>query len=144
MRTKKVKPLAYSFSCGGYDVVYRCGHCKTVLSVADYRSWKYCPVCGTPIDWGVVITANAEFRQLYLDVIDDFEKRDKVMAILDKLNATLPEDIPQQMNQTPKTRQQILRSNIRYYTSQGWTKERLIAEGFFTQEDFDIAEGEDL
>lgn len=66
------------------------------------------------------------------------------MSFIDKVNAALPEGIPQEMKQTPKTRQQILRNNIRYYTSQGYSKERLIEEGFFTKEDFDLAEAADL
>lgn len=143
-KVKKYKPKARSFSCGGYDIVYRCGKCGADFGLADYRSWKFCPCCGAGIDWGVIITANAEVKDAYLSVIDNSKEAAKVMALIDDLNKVLQEDIPKQMEQTPKTKQQILRNNIRYYTSQGYSKERLIAEGFFTKEDFDLAEAADL
>ena len=144
MRTKKYKPKARSFSCGGYDLVYKCGKCNSDFGLADYKSWKFCPICGTPIDWGVIITANAEIKEKYLAVIDSSEEAEKIMAVIDEVNKTIPEGVRQQMKQTKKTKQQILRSNIRYYTNQGWTKEELLREGFFTQEQFDLAEADDV
>ena len=119
----KLKPKAYSMGTCGYEILYKCAKCAYPFTVAN-DSWHFCPCCGQEIDWGVIIQANEEWKQKLLDE-------------LDALNTHAEVDTRYEMRQTEATKRAIIKSNISYYLGNGWTKEQLIENGFFKQEDFD-------
>lgn len=138
----KVKPKAYSMASCGYEILYKCAKCDFQFTMAN-DDWHYCPCCGQEIDWGVVVRANEEWRVRFIKAINenDFDARDAMLADLDKLNYVITDGQRYEMECTEATRKANLRANIQYYLGNGWTKERLIAEGFFKEEDFeDVAE----
>lgn len=132
----KLKPKAYSMVCGGYEIVYKCAKCAYPFTVAN-DSWHFCPCCGQEIDWGVVVSANEEWKQRFLSVLDNSESKAALLNELDAINDTLKEDVRHQMKTTEATKRAITKSNISYYLGNGWTKEALIEKGFFKKEDFD-------
>lgn len=132
----KLKPKAYSMGCAGYEIVYKCAKCAYPFTVAN-DSWHFCPYCGQEIDWGVVVTANEEWKQRFLSVMNNNELTTVMLNELDTINDTLKEDIRYQMKMTEMTKRAIIKSNISYYINNGCTKEELIKKGFFKKEDFD-------
>lgn len=134
----KVKPLAYSMGCSGYEILYKCPNsiCGMKFNMAN-EDWHFCPKCGQALDWGVVVTANEEFRELFLKSMYDEQAKQLVLCTLDQLNMTLPVDERHAMQQTDATKRAITKSNISYYLGNGWTKKELIARGFFKPEDFE-------
>lgn len=135
---KKLKPKANKLGWG-YEILYKCPSCDMAFNVAN-NDWHFCPKCGQPLDWGVITTANEEWQQRYIEFIYNSEEKKKMLAELDHINQTLPEDIRHEMEVTPETHKQILKSNINYYLGQGWTKKELIRDGFYTEEDFKLIE----
>jgi hypothetical protein len=121
--------------CGGYDILYKCAKCEYSFAMAD-DSWHFCPCCGQEIDWGVVVTANEEWRVRFLSVMDNAKSKASLLNELDCLNYTIEDGTRHQMKMTDATKRAIIKSNILYYLGNGWTKEALIEEGFFKEEDF--------
>ena len=132
----KLKPKAYSMSSTGYEITYNCAKCGFKFNMAN-RDWHYCPKCGVEIDWGVITTANEEYRQLFLSVSDDTKERYALLSALDMCNATITDGFRRAMKQTEDTKKAIVKSNIDYYLGIGWTKEELINKNFFTKKDFE-------
>lgn len=132
----KLKPKAYSMDCGGYDILYKCAKCEYPFAMAD-DSWHFCPCCGQEIDWGVIVTANEEWRVRFLSVMDNAKSKASLLNELDCLNYTIEDGARHQMKMTDATKRAIIKSNISYYLGNGWTKETLIEKGFFKEEDFD-------
>lgn len=138
---KKLKPKAYSMGCSGYEILYKCPKCSMKFNLAN-EDWHYCPCCGQALDWGVIVESNEEWKQKFLDVLDNSEKKKVLLSELDKQNTILPQDIRYKMQTTPATRKAIIKSNISYYLTEGWSKQELIKQGFFTEEDFKLYEEE--
>lgn len=135
---KKLKPKAYSMGIGGYSIIYKCGKdgCGYPFNMAD-NDWLYCPHCGTPIDWGVVTVANEEWKQEFLSIRDDEEKRNAMLSVLDVLNLGIKDGERRALKITESTKRAITASNIQYYLGIGWTKEELLSKGIFTKKDFE-------
>ena len=133
MAKKVIKPKAYDLGCGGYQLFYKCGKCEYCFNMA-HNGFDYCPHCGNKIDWGVVIEVNEEWKQKYLN--SDPEGKKKMREFIDKANLYITDGERRAMEKTEATKKAIIKSNIRYYLGQGWTKEELIAKGFFTESDF--------
>lgn len=116
-----------------------------VQNVRTHLRWQTtrgtsCPCCGQEIDWGVVVTANEEWRVRFLSVMDNAKSKASLLNELDCLNYTIKDGTRHQMKMTDATKRAIIKSNISYYLGNGWTKEALIEEGFFKEEDFnDVA-----
>jgi hypothetical protein len=103
-------------------------------------SWHFCPCCGQEIDWGVIVTANEEWRVRFLSVMDNAKLKASLLNELDCLNCTIKDGTRYQMKMTDTTKRAIIKSNILYYLGNGWTKEELIEQGLFKEEDFnDVA-----
>ena len=132
----KLKPKAYSMGTCGYEILYKCAKCAYPFTVAN-DNWHFCPCCGQEIDWGVIVRANEEWKQKFLNVLDKPEEKQKLLDELDKLNTHAEVDTQYEMCQTEATKRAIIKLNISYYLGNGWTKEQLIENGFFKQEDFD-------
>lgn len=138
MKGKK-KPLPYSMGCGGYTILYKCPKCEMKFNLAT-PDWNFCPHCGQPLDWSVIVRANEEWRKEFCEHIDDDAYKQKMLDEVNSLNQTITDGRQYSMKQTPATRKAILRSNIQYYLGNGWTKEELIKQGRFTEEDFAVME----
>lgn len=139
MATKKViKPKVYSMMSCGYDLMYKCGKCDYTFNMA-HDGFDYCPHCGNRIDWGVIITVNEEWKNEFLEALDT-DKEKEMKDEIDRLNVYITDGQRRVMPQTPATRKAIIQSNIRYYLGVGWTKEELIKDGRFKEEDFDFLE----
>lgn len=134
----KLKPKAYSVGTRGYEILYKCAKCAYPFNLAS-DSWHFCPCCGQEIDWGVIVTANEEWKQMFLKALDKPEEKQKLLDELNALNTYAEVDARYKMYQTEATKRAIKRSNISYYLGNGWTKEELIETGFFKAEDFDDA-----
>lgn len=134
---KKLKPKAYSMGCGGHQIIYRCGKegCDFHFNLAS-SDWHFCPKCGTAINWGVVTQANEEWKQEFLSALEDKEKKEKLLTALDTLNSYIDDECQRQMKTTEATKKAITQSNINYYIGIGWTKEQLLDNGWFKEEDF--------
>lgn len=132
----KLKPKPYSMSSTGHEITYKCANCGFKFNMAN-RDCHYCPKCSVEIDWGVITTANEEYRQLFLSVLDDTKKRYALLSALDMCNATITDGFRRAMEQTEDTKKAIVMSNIDYYLGIGWTKEELINKNFFTKKDFE-------
>ena len=130
---KSIKPKADYLAPSSYEVLYRCGKCGYSFALAD-NNFLYCPHCGNKIDWGVVKEVNEGYKSAYHSA--NYQDKQQMMRQLDLFNATMTDGEPRRLKQTEATKKAILSSNISYYLSQGWTKEDLIAKGFFTEEDF--------
>lgn len=148
--TKISKPYPESIAAGGYEILYRCRECGYSFRLAD-DEFNYCPHCGVKLDWGVVVTANKEWKDEFLKAIEPHYEnpnwvpnaaRDKMLANLDALNQTITNGKRHEMRKTQATKDDITYRNICYFLGNGWTKEELIKEGFFTEEDFEIYERE--
>ena len=131
---KKIKPKMYSLCCGGYDVMYRCGNCNRVFNIVD-DDFSFCPKCGKPIDWGVLYRVNEEWKSKYLS--SDEEKKKLMRYSVDSYNETIEDGMKYEMQVTDATKKAIIKSNIKYYIGNGWTKEELMRRGFFNEEDFE-------
>lgn len=134
----KLKPKACSMGTCGYEILYKCAKCSYPFTVAN-DSWRFCPCCGQEIDWGVIVRANEEWKQKFLNVLDKSEEKQKLLDELDKVNSTIKDNSHYEMTMTAATKRAITKSNISYYLGNGWTKEELIEKGFFKAEDFDDA-----
>lgn len=132
----KLKPKAYSMETCGYEILYKCAKCAYPFTVAN-DSWHFCPCCGQEIDWGIIVRANEEWKQKFLNVLDKSEEKQKLLDELDKVNSTIKDNSRYEMKMTTTTKRAITKSNISYYLGNGWTKEELIEKGFFKAEDFD-------
>lgn len=151
MSKKKVsKPYPDSIAACGYEILYRCRECGYSFRLAG-DGFNYCPHCGVRLDWGVVVTANKEWQDEFLKATEPhyedsnwvpYAKRDKMLADLDALNQTITNGKRHEMNQTQATKEDITYKNICYYLGNGWTREELLREGFFTEEDFKIYDKE--
>lgn len=145
-RIKVSKPYPDSIAAGGYEILYRCRECGYSFRLAD-DGFNYCPHCGVKLDWGVVVTANKEWQDKFLEAIEPHygnpnlvpdKAKNKMLADLDALNQTITDGKRYEMKQTQATKDDIIYRNICYYLGNGWSKEELIKEGFFTEEDFKI------
>ena len=134
----KLKPKAFSMGVNGYKILYKCPKCGLILNMAT-EDWHFCPRCGQILDWGVIVEANEEFRQMFLDSMHDSKTHQELLDTLDEKNTTISEDTRYSMEQTEATKKAITKSDISYYISHGWIKEELIEKGFFKPEDFDDA-----
>lgn len=134
----KLKPKPYSMGCCGYDILYKCAKCSFQFNLAN-EDWRFCPHCGQEIDWGVVVRANEEWKQLFLDTLEDEKAKQKLLDELDVVNRALKSNKRHAMQSTEATKKAILKSNLRYYLNEGWTKEQLIDAGFFTKEEINDA-----
>lgn len=134
----KLKPKVYSMGTCGHEILYKCAKCAYPFIVAN-DSWRFCPCCGQEIDWGVIVRANEEWKQKFLNVLDKPEEKQKLLDELDKVNSTIKDNSRYEMKMTTATKRAIMKSNISYYLGNGWTKEELIEKGFFKAEDFDDA-----
>lgn len=132
----KLKPKAYSVGTCGYEILYKCAKCAYPFTVVN-DSWHFCPCCGQEIDWGIIVRANEEWKQKFLNVLDKSEEKQKLLDELDKVNSTIKDNSRYGMKMTTTTKHAITKSNISYYLGNGWTKEELIEKGFFKAEDFD-------
>lgn len=137
MTRKAIKPKASRITDWGYQVLYTCGACGYKFDLADSDGYDYCPHCGSKIDWGVIWEVNEEWRSRYISA--DYEDRKKLCAELDLRNKTITDGKKRVMEYTLATQKAITRSNIGYYLSRGATKEQLIKDRFFTEEDFEEA-----
>lgn len=146
MKKKISKPYPYSMTNGGYEITYKCRECGCKFPVRN-DNYHYCYNCGVKLDWGVVLKANAEWREQFLDVVYgemmsdehfDYTEKDKMLEDLDKVNQTITDGIPREMEYTENIRRAVIKSDIGYYLGQGWTREELIEKKFFTEEDFKI------
>lgn len=138
MATKKVlKPKAYSLLCASYDVAYKCGKCDHAWQLVQ-PGFNYCPYCGSKIDWGVVYRVNEEWRAEFVAANKEREK--EMLDDLNRLNTYITDGEPRKFPTTQTTKDANKKSNIRYYLGMGWTKEELIKEGRFKEEDFDFLE----
>ena len=135
---KPIKPKVYSLCSCGYDLMYKCGSCGRVFNIVDSK-FKFCPTCGKPIDWGVVYTVNEEWKNEYRRALDvDKKKQHAMKRFIDDLNLHITDGEKKQLPQTQATKNAILVSNINYYLGNGWTREQLINQGFYTEKDFEI------
>ena len=139
MATKKaIKPKVYSLCSCGYDLMYKCGSCNRVFNIVDSK-FRFCPTCGKPIDWGVVYTVNEEWKNEYCRALDvDKKKQHAMERFIDDLNLRITDGEKKQLRQTQATKNAILVSNINYYLGNGWTREQLINQRFYTEKDFEI------
>lgn len=85
-----------------------------------------------------MIECNEEWKNEYLD--GNIEKQKEMREFMDKVNLLFKDGERRVMKKTQATKDAIIRANINYYVTQGWTKEELIIKGFFTKEDFDVYE----
>lgn len=132
----KIKPIPYSLSCAGYELIYKCPKCDRRFNLGS-PDWHYCPYCGQELDWGIITTVNEEWKCKFLDVLDNPKHKAQMLRIIEELNSTITDGRQYKMQVTDATRRAITKSNISYYLSNGWTKDELIKRGFFTKEDFD-------
>ena len=65
-----------------------------------------------------------------------------MLAERDALNQTITDGKRYEMRKTQATKDDITYRNICYYLGNGWSKEELLREGFFTEEDFKIYDKE--
>ena len=137
MPRKAIKPKMYSMGCASYQIIYKCGKCGYAFNMA-HDGFDYCPHCGSKIDWGVIWDVNEEWRAEYYRA--DSARRQELQAEIDAVNETITDGEKKRMKFTPATKRAITKSNIQYYLGIGWTKEELIKEAFFTEEDFEKAE----
>lgn len=86
---------------------------------------------------GVIWKVNEEWRSKYVSA--DSAHRRELEAEIDAVNETITDGEKKRMKFTPATKQAITKSNIQYYLGNGWQKEELIKNGFFTKEDFEEA-----
>ena len=144
---KKIKPKVYGLCCSGYDLMYRCGNCGRVFNVVD-DNFNYCPNCGKQIDWGVIITVNEEWKNRYIKATNCYfdkegkwhSEHEEAVSMRDQINDYndhITDGLKREMPQTEATKKAIIKSNIKYYIGNGWTKEELIQRGFFKEEDFE-------
>lgn len=148
MRRKISKPYPYSITPCGYTITYKCRECGQEFPMRNDK-YHYCYKCGVKLDWGVVLKANAEWKGKFSEVVRgemlpdghfDYTERDKMLEDLDKVNQTIEDGVPREMEYTENTRRAVIKSNINYYLGQGWTREELINKRFFSEEDFRIYE----
>lgn len=135
-KTKKIKPIAYSMGNGGYEIIYKCGICEYPFTMAN-SEWHYCPKCNTEIDWGVIVRANEEWTQHFLLVLDDCFAKTVILSQLNKINKQIKDGQRYEMKKTEATINATRKSNAQYYLGIGWTKEELIADRGFKEEDFE-------
>lgn len=149
-RTKVSKPYPDSIAAGGYEILYKCRECSYPFRLTD-DGFNYCPHCGVKLDWGVVATANKEWQDEFLEAIKPHYEdpswiphvvRDKMLADLDFLNQTITNGKRHEMKQTQATKDDITYRNICYFLGNGWTREELLREGMYTEEDFKIYDRE--
>lgn len=136
MPRKAIKPKMYSLGCASYQVIYRCGKCGYAFNMA-HDGYDYCPHCGSKIDWGVIWKVNEEWRSEY--ICANYHRRQELNAEIDLVNESITDGEKKRMKFTPATKQAITKSNIEYYLGQGWSKEELIKNKFFTEKDFEEA-----
>lgn len=136
MPRKAIKPKMYSLGCASYQVIYRCGKCGYAFNMA-HDGYDYCPHCGSKIDWGVIWEVNEEWRSEY--ICANYHRRQELNAEIDLVNESITDGEKKRMKFTPATKQAITKSNIEYYLGQGWSKEELIKNKFFTEKDFEEA-----
>ena len=137
MPRKAIKPKTTRISDWGYQVLYKCGKCGYSFDLAD-DGFYYCPHCGSKIDWDVICEVNEEWRSKYISA--DYDHRRELCKELDLLNQTITDGEKKCMEYTLATKRAVTKSNIGYYLSRGSSKEELIKNGFFTEEDFVEAE----
>lgn len=80
--------------------------------------------------------ANEEWKQQFLDAIYDSTRKQMLLEAVDVANKRIPIDEPHEMEATEETKKALRKSNAQYYLGVGWTKEQLIAERGFAEEDF--------
>lgn len=137
-RIKVSKPYPDSIAACGYEILYRCRECGYSFRLADDK-FNYCPHCGVKLDWGVVVTANKEWQDEFIDAVyNDKDKHKKMLADLDDLNQTIADGKRYEMKQTQATKDDIIYRNICYFLGNGWTREELLREYKYTEEDFKI------
>ena len=61
-----------------------------------------------------------------------------MLANLDALNQTITDGKRYEMKQTQATKDDIIYRNICYFLGNGWTREELLREYKYTEEDFKI------
>ena len=149
-KTKISKPYPDSIAAGGYEILYRCRECGYSFRLVD-DEFNYCPHCGVKLDCGVIIEANKEWQDEFLEAIKPHygdpnwipdKKKNKMLAELDRVNQTITDGRKYEMKQTQATKDDIIYQNLCYYLGQGWTKEQLIKNGWHTEEDFEVYEKE--
>lgn len=142
-RTKISKPYPDSIAACGYEILYRCRECCYSFRLAD-DGFNYCPHCGVKLDWGVVVTANKEWQDEFIGTVCDYkdkgrnEKREKMLADLDAINQKITDGKRYEMKKTQATKDDIIYRNICYFLGNGWTREELLREHKYTEEDFKI------
>lgn len=138
MKKKVSKPYPDGIAVSGYEILYRCRECGYSFRLA-YDGFNYCPHCGVKLDWGVVVTANKEWQNEFIDAVyNDKDKHKKMLADLDALNQTITDGKRYEMKQTQATKDDIIYRNICYFLGNGWTREELLREHKYTEEDFKI------
>lgn len=145
-KEKMSKPYPDSIAAGGYEILYRCRECNYSFRLAD-DGFNYCPGCGVKLDWGVVVTANKEWRDEFLEAIEPHyddpnwipdKEKNKMLSDLDSLNQTITNGKRHEMKKTQATKDDVVCRNICYFLGNGWTKEELLREGKYTEEDFRV------
>lgn len=137
-RIKVSKPYPDSIAAGGYEILYRCRECGYSFRLVD-DGFNYCPHCGVRLDWGVIVTANKEWQDEFIDAVyNDKDKHKKMLADLDAINQTITDGKRYEMKQTQATKDDIIYRNICYFLGNGWTREELLREHKYTEEDFKI------
>lgn len=147
MNKEKIsKPYPDSIAAGGYEILYRCRECNYSFRLVD-DGFNYCPGCGVKLDWGVVVTANKEWQDAFLEAIEPHyddpnwipdKEKNKMLSDLDSLNQTITNGKRHEMKKTQATKDDIIYRNICYFLGNGWTKEELLREGKYTEEDFRV------
>lgn len=146
--TKSIKPKFYSLGCGGYTIVYKCGNCSRTFNIVD-SEFLYCPKCGKRIDWGVIENVNEEWKNEYLSYTEPyFDENGKwhseyphaqfMRDQIDHYNQTITDGQRYEMQKTEATKQAIIKSNISYYLGIGWSKDELVSDGKFTEEEMKL------
>lgn len=145
---KSIKPKFYSLSVSGYTIVYKCGNCSRIFNMAD-SEFLYCPKCGKKIDWGVIETVNEEWKSKYLSAKESYwdkngefhgesPKAQEMRDQIDNYNKTIIDGQRYEMQKTKATKQAIIKSNIGYYLGIGWSKDELIMNKKFTEEEMKL------
>lgn len=147
MNKEKIsKPYPDSIAAVGYEILYRCRECNYSFRLVD-DGFNYCPGCGVKLDWGVVVTANKEWQDAFLEAIEPHyddpnwipdKEKNKMLSDLDSLNQTITNGKRHEMKKTQATKDDIIYRNICYFLGNGWTKEELLREGKYTEEDFRV------
>ena len=145
-KEKMSKPYPDSIAAGGYEILYRCRECNYSFRLVD-DGFNYCPGCGVKLDWGVVVTANKEWQDEFLEAIEPHyddpnwipdKEKNKMLSDLDSLNQTITNGKRHEMKKTQATKDDVIYRNICYFLGNGWTKEELLREGKYTEEDFRV------